>query len=114
MASYYQTNDGEFIGVTDEHPKGFPNMRVGHDGKCEGVWSDQQLARFKPVAIDDVPDHWLQAIGYDERVAITTDTDLMGETYFSNAPASGRDQTAIWGMLFGIILAVVGKMLGIF
>ncbi len=76
MKVTYYLSDDNYHGVTDESPQGFancvyagrgPRHHQGPESVHEQGYSISQLQRWEKVDPTDVPDEWLDAIGYEKR-----------------------------------------------
>lgn len=76
MARYYRIPGG-FIAVTDEGPKKGPMKGLvlvgrgpkpggGPETACEQAFAITELQKLCSVRLDEVPDPWLVALGYDD------------------------------------------------
>ena len=80
--TYYRDPFGGYHGVTDESPKGLagcvcagrgPKERGGIETVKERAYAVQHLQKW--TRVDEVPDDWLEAIGYEVRIEPETEPE---------------------------------------
>lgn len=69
MVTYYQIGQ-TYVAVTNRSPKGFKDVLfLGRGGPLDKIeetaFERGQLAKMQKVALADVPEEWLIALGYD-------------------------------------------------
>lgn len=129
--TYYRTELG-YIAVTDESPKGFKDVLfIGRGGPLDDIeetaFEVHQLRKLKPVDRCDVPEVWLEALGYDhfEREPDEPDDILLdpeGENLVAFIPVlrprrppeylspPPRPKNRLWfdiGLLLGMVIALI-------
>jgi hypothetical protein len=137
--AYFQTGMG-YVAVTDESPKGFKDvLYVGKGGPLdkieEQVFEATQIRRLTKVALKDVPDAWLLALGYDyppmpapepkpspepalepveESPLFDPDTfDLLAYVPIRRQPAAQASHGSSLGLIIGILIGIICLLLGL-
>lgn len=120
-ATYYKQGD-HYIAVTGESPKGFKGVLLIGRGPndagdiVEQVYAVNVLRTLQPVALRDVPEHWVVALGYDEVYDELPVFDLEGEELLDLMPVprrttvknGGRDLGCIIGLILFFLIWLLG------
>lgn len=133
--AYFQWGGG-YIAVTNQSPKGFKGVIfIGRGAKPGGGLSDiieqgfaaNQLLKQKPIPKNQVPDEWVEALGYEQADPEPEEDDEIilldaeGENLEAFIPVRRNNRTAPdlksqvlwqWGLIIGLILGLLAIFLG--
>jgi hypothetical protein len=115
--TYYRTPEG-YVGLTDESPRGFKGVifvgRGPKGGGPETVCEQGYVpgTGWEQVDASEVPDEWIEALGYEQRPLQPEPDRMRMEILFPwEEPSKPRITIAFWASLLAMSLCLLWQIL---